>query len=271
MPVLRMKAKFALVGDSGVGKTSLIRRFVLDEYDDKYLHTVGTKVTKVKLTIPHGGDTEVDMDISIFDIMGQKEFRDMVKDTYFHDMQGLLAVCDVTNRQTLDDLQDWIATALESGGDAPVTILVNKHDLRDKAAFGDEELAKAAKTWNAAFVYTSAMTGENVDDAFNALAVEVVNNAMRLVKAREVSADLDDRILLALSQRGFLGLTKNELFQKFRGISFDDMKATLDRLERQQLLQLSWRGGSDFTALITPKGMTQVRGKESQDPRLSSV
>src|SRR3989304_2896534 len=118
MPVLRMKAKFAIVGNSGVGKTSLIRRFVLDEYDDKYLHTVGTKVTKVKLTIPHGAGTEVDMDVSIFDIMGQKGFRDMVKDTYFHDMQGLLAVCDVTNRQSLDDLQDWIATALESGGGA---------------------------------------------------------------------------------------------------------------------------------------------------------
>jgi len=160
MPVLRMKAKFALVGDSGVGKTSLIRRFVLDEYDDKYLHTLGTKVTKVKLTIPHGGDTEVDMDISIFDIMGQKEFRDMVKDTYFHDMQGLLAVCDVTNRQTLDDLQDWIATALESGGDAPVTILVNKHDLRDKAAYGDEELAKAAKTWSRLRVHERDDGGE---------------------------------------------------------------------------------------------------------------
>jgi len=271
MTVLRMKAKFAIVGDSGVGKTSLIRRFVLDEYDDKYLHTVGTKVTKVKLTIPHGADTEVDMDVSIFDIMGQKGFRDMVKDTYFHDMQGLLAVCDVTNRQSLDDLQDWIATALESGGDAPVYILANKQDLLDKAAFGDEALTKAAQPWSAPFAYTSARTGENVDDTFNALAIEAANNAMRLVKAREVSVDLDDRLLQALAQRGFLGFTKNELFQKFRGINYEDLKTTLDRLERQQLLQLSWRGASDFTALITPKGMTQVRGNHSEDTRLSSV
>src|SRR3972149_5806406 len=101
MPTVhRMKTKIALLGESGVGKTSLVRRFVLDEFDDKYLHTVGTKVTKIKLTIPHGVDTEIDMDVSIFDIMGQKGFRDMVKDTYFHDMQGLLAVCDVTNRQS---------------------------------------------------------------------------------------------------------------------------------------------------------------------------
>jgi small GTP-binding protein len=271
MSVLRMKAKFAIVGDSGVGKTSLIRRFVLDEYDDKYLHTVGTKVTKIKLTIPHGADTEVDMDVSIFDIMGQKGFRDMVKDTYFHDMQGLLAVCDLTNRQSLDDLQDWIATALESGGDAPVYILANKRDLSDELAFGEDALAKIAQPWNAPFVYTSAKTGENVDDAFNALAIEVVNNAMRLIKAREVVVGLDERILQALLQRGFLGLTKSEMFQKFRGINYDDLKSTLDRLERDQLIQLSLRGAADFTVLITPKGMTEVRGKESEDTRLSSV
>lgn len=270
MPILRMKAKFALVGDSGVGKTSLIRRFVLNEYDDKYIHTVGTKVTKVKLSIPHGVDTEVDMDISVFDIMGQKGFRDMVKDTFFHDLQGLLAVCDVTNRQSLEDLQDWIATALESGGDAPVYILANKHDL-DKAAYGDQALAKIGHPWNAPFVYTSAKTGENVDDAFNALAIDAVNHAMRQVKTREISTDIDHRLLEALSLRGFLGLSKEDLFQRFRGLPYDDLKKALERLERQLLLQISWRGTSDFTVLITPKGLTQLKGKESEDPAVRSA
>jgi small GTP-binding protein len=272
MTVLRMKAKVAIVGDSGVGKTSLIRRFVLDEYDDKYIHTVGTKVTKVKLTIPHGVDTEVDMDMSIFDIMGQKGFRDMVKDTYFHDMQGLLAVCDLTNRQTLDVLQDWIATALESGGDAPVYILVNKDDLRDKAQFGDEAISKVARPWNAPYVFTSAKSGASVDDAFNALAIEIVTNAMRTVKARAVSTDIDDRILQALALRGFLGLTKNDLFQRFKGIQYDELKAALDRLERQILIQMNWRGPAEFTVLITPKGLSSVKDKESPDTGgLSSV
>ncbi len=265
MPVLRMKAKLAMVGDSGVGKTSLIRRFVLDEYDDKYIHTVGTKVSKIKLSIPHGPDTEVDMDLSIFDIMGQKGFRDMVKDTFFHDMQGLFAVSDVTNRQTLDDLQDWIATALESGGDAPIYILVNKKDLSEKAAYDDQILSKAAQPWNAPFLYTSAKTGENVEDAFNALANDIVNNAMRVVKSRSVSTDIEDRILEALSLRGFLGLSRNDFLQRFRGLSYDELKAVLDRLERQIFIQINWRGSADFTVLITPKGLAQVKGKERQD------
>src|SRR2546428_5792857 len=125
----KMKAKIALVGESGVGKTSLIRRFVVDEFDDKYIHTVGTKVTKIQLTIPHGVDTEVDMDMAVFDVMGQKGFRDMVKETFFLDAQGVLAVCDVTNRASLQAPQDWIATALGLAGERPAYILVDTNAL----------------------------------------------------------------------------------------------------------------------------------------------
>src|SRR3989304_4469007 len=101
-------------------------------------------------------------------------------------------------------------------GARPAYILANKQDLLDKAAFGDEALTKAAQPWSAPFAYTSARTGENVDDTFNALAIEAVNNAMRLPQGRGGPVDLDDRLLQALAQRGFLGFTKNELFQKFR-------------------------------------------------------
>src|SRR3989337_2736393 len=149
----KMKAKIALVGDAGVGKTSLIRRFVLDEFSDEYLHTLGTKVTKIQLTIPHGVETEILIDMAIFDMMGQKGFKDLVKDTFFFDVQGVLAVCDLTNRASLDSLSDWIATALEVGGECPVYILVNKNDLAGKAQFGEEAVTKAAETWEAPFGY----------------------------------------------------------------------------------------------------------------------
>ena len=261
---LKMKAKIALVGESGVGKTSLIRRFVTDEFDDKYLHTVGTKVTKLQLTIPHGVDTEVDMDVAIFDVMGQKGFRDMVRETFFLDAQGILAVCDVTNRASLDALQDWIATALEIAGDAHVYILVNKNDMAAKAEFGEEAVTRAAKPWDAPFVYTSAKTGEAVDDAFNALAIEIVNTAMRTIQARSVGMDLENRILEALALRGFLGLTKNDLFARFRGLAYDDLRATIERLERAAYVQVNWKGPADFSLLITPKGLAAVRNRDGE-------
>src|SRR5256886_6502342 len=89
--VRRMKTKLVLMGEGGVGKTSLVRRFVLNEYQDAYLHTVGTRVNKIELTIPHGADTEVQMDMAIFDIMGQKGFRDLVRETYYHGAGALMA------------------------------------------------------------------------------------------------------------------------------------------------------------------------------------
>src|SRR4030067_409698 len=174
----RMKAKVALVGESSVGKTSLIRRFVKDEYDDKYLHTVGTKVSKIELEVPFGADTTVEVDLSIFDIMGQKGFKDMVKETFFHGCQGLLAVCDVTRRETLNAVHDWMATATGVAGDVPAFLLVNKMDLAPRSrVFPDSEVEKGARTWEMPIAYTAAKTRDGVDDAFKSLAVSTLEGA----------------------------------------------------------------------------------------------
>src|SRR3989442_7561439 len=109
MEVKRMKVKVCLVGEAAVGKTSLIRRFVLDNFDDKYIQTLGTKVSKKELTssVPEGAG-ELKIDMTIWDIMGQKGFRELLKEAYFYGARGILAVRDVTRPKTLDDLDDWI-------------------------------------------------------------------------------------------------------------------------------------------------------------------
>src|SRR6058998_257115 len=101
----RMKIKVCLVGEAAVGKTSLIRRFVLDDFDDKYIQTLGTKVSKKELSLPGpAGDGKLKVDMTIWDIMGQKGFRELLKEAYFYGAKGIFAVCDVTRRVTLDDL-----------------------------------------------------------------------------------------------------------------------------------------------------------------------
>src|SRR6266545_3662835 len=111
--VRRMKTKLTLLGEGGVGKTSLIRRFVLNEYQETYLHTVGTRVSKIELAVPYGADVEVQMDLSIFDIMGQRGFKDLVRETYFHGTQALMAVSDITREDSLYALNEWIPLAIE--------------------------------------------------------------------------------------------------------------------------------------------------------------
>src|SRR5437773_3673660 len=252
--VKRMKSKVALVGESSVGKTSLIRRFVRDEYDDKYLHTVGTKVSKVEITVPYGPATEVEVDLAIFDIMGQQGFKDMVKETFFYGCQGLLAVCDVTRAETLDAVHDWMSTATGVAGDVPAILMVNKMDLAKSRAFLDEAVEKVARTWEMPVAFTSAKTGAGVDDAFNSLAISIVDIAMQGVEARKVDQGLRQRILLAVARKGTLGMSKNEFFSTIEGISYNDLEKELTRLEREALVQINWRGPADFTVLITPLG-----------------
>ncbi|HYM39279.1 MAG TPA: Rab family GTPase [Thermoplasmata archaeon] len=256
MPTIRqMKTKLVLMGEGGVGKTSLIRRFVLNEYQDTYMHTIGTKVSKIELTVPHGADVEVRMDMSIFDIMGQHGFRDLIRETYFHGAQALMAVCDLTRMDSLAALTSWIPSGLEISGDVPIYIIVNKKDLIDRRAFSDEDVQKTADSFAAPWVMTSAKSGEFVDDAFNALAVEIVERAMRTEQARAVEHGLRDKILLLLAKRGTLGLKKAQFFEILRGVDFDELQREMAALERDGLIVIAWHGPGDFTATITNRGV----------------
>ncbi len=161
-----------------MGKTSLIRRFVHDEFDDRYIMTLGAKVSKKELVVKgKEGDTS-HVDMMIWDIMGQTELSDPMKGAFFTGVRkasfngtnGILAVCDVTRRTTLYELREWVAAVLEVTGDIPVHFLANKVDLKDQISLEDEELRRVAENYNSLYDYTSAKTGENVPMAFQRLA-----------------------------------------------------------------------------------------------------
>src|SRR5207253_9041671 len=128
----KMEVKICLVGEGAVGKTCLIRRFIQDQFDDRYISTLGAKVSKkeIKIDGPTGGS---DIDMTIWDIMGEKGFRELLKAAYFHGAQGGLAVCDVTRRQTLDDLADRGAAGVKVTGHLPTEVLRDKADLQDES------------------------------------------------------------------------------------------------------------------------------------------
>src|SRR5438552_9604482 len=104
----RIKTKVCLVGEAAVGKTSLIRRFVQDDFDDRYITTLGAKVSKREIVFDMPDRKQIQMDITIWDIMGEKGFRDLLKEAFFYGAKGVLAVADLTRRRTLDELDDWI-------------------------------------------------------------------------------------------------------------------------------------------------------------------
>lgn len=182
----KMKMKICLIGEGAVGKTSLIRRFVLDDFDDKYLQTLGTKVSKREIEVPaNGNEAAIKVDMTIWDIMGQKGFRELLKDAYFYGARGIIAVCDVTRKATLEELDDWIEGVYSVSGRVPIQFLANKADLEDKIAMNDKDLEQATKAYDSEYYFTSAKSGVNVETAFRNLALKVGKEEFNKEKKRE--------------------------------------------------------------------------------------
>ena len=180
---IRMKTKICLVGEGAVGKTCLIRRFIHDDFDDKYISTLGAKVSKKEVFVPGTNTDEVRVDMTVWDIMGEKGFRELLKEAYFHGAQGILAVCDITRKHTLTELNDWIAAVNKVTGPIPVLFMANKADLAESAQVTEEELKKFTGTHKAPWALTSAKTGQNVESSFRTLAELITRREM----ARQVA------------------------------------------------------------------------------------
>jgi small GTP-binding protein len=162
-----MKAKICLVGEAAVGKTSLIRRYVLDVFEDLYIATLGAKVTKKGVLLPGQDDgSDLKVNLMIWDIMGEKGFRELLKEAYFHGAQGILAVCDVTRKDTLFELKNWIDAVTKVTGEVPVRFVANKTDLKSEAQFGEEEVRELSEGIGSSYLMTSARTGDGVEHTF---------------------------------------------------------------------------------------------------------
>ncbi len=163
--VSEIKRKIVLIGDWGVGKTSLIKKYVFDQFDDDYITTLGTKVTKKRIKYKISEEKIIDMNLMIWDVMGQRDFK-KIQLMSFKNANGALIVCDVTRTETLESLGTWRSDLYEVTGEIPIIILANKSDLKNEVKFTFDDLSEVAGKLNLPFYFTSAKTGENVNNAF---------------------------------------------------------------------------------------------------------
>jgi small GTP-binding protein len=172
METRQLKRKVLLLGDGAVGKTSLIRKFVTDKFDDKYISTIGTKVTKKEMRMKTSGE-EALLILMIWDILGQKGYKS-VQSTSYKGGEGAMMVCDLTRKETLDSLKEyWIPELQKVVGEIPMIFVGNKSDLLEERQISEEELGAVAEDFNATYFMSSAKTGENVEDMFGKLGDEV--------------------------------------------------------------------------------------------------
>ncbi len=166
MPSGKYIIKLCLLGDGAVGKTSLVRRYVYDVFDDKYLMSFGTKVSKKTVNT---GDAEID--IMIWDILGQKT-QEALHAAYYRGAAGALAVCDFTRPDTMKNLNSWLDSFRSVAGNMPVIILGNKADLEKK--FTLSELEAVGSSFGCMVLETSAKTGLNVEIAFSEMGKKLM-------------------------------------------------------------------------------------------------
>ena len=168
--------KVCLLGDPAVGKTSLIQRYVLNEFSDDYLPTIGTKVTKrtLNLEFEPKRPQNVNFSMLIFDILGQMKFQNMHR-PYLQGSEGALIVCDLTREETISSLSGWYKRLTDVVGEVPVIFLGNKIDLVDKDHPNKELLHCYAAEKGAVCLYTSARENNNVERAFEMLAKSILN------------------------------------------------------------------------------------------------
>ena len=131
------KRKICLIGDGGVGKTSLIRKYVLDQFDDSYLETLGTKASKKRIKYKINEDYIIDLNLVIWDIMGQREFRNIQVMAY-KGANAALIVCDVTRKETLYNIAFWQMDLYRVTREIPIIILANKYDCQDQIQITEE-------------------------------------------------------------------------------------------------------------------------------------
>ena len=157
------------LGESNVGKTSIIKRFSDNKFSLDYFNTVGVDYVNKKITI----DSR-DINIRVWDTAGQEKFRSIAK-AYYQRADGIFIVFDVTSRESFIQNKYWINSIAKTGnGHSKIVLIGNKCDL--ERAVSDDEAQVFAYENNIKYFSTSAKDGTNINEAFEFLAKEALIN-----------------------------------------------------------------------------------------------
>ena len=162
--------KVVLIGDSGVGKTNILSRYVLDDFTIETKLTVGVEFGS---KIVKSGNSSIK--IQIWDTAGQERYKSITS-AYYRGAHGALVVYDITSEKTFESVERWISDLKNNGDPKMISMIIgNKSDKEgDRVIQKSDGEAKAQRN-NAAFMETSALTSENVEKAFEEVIHKIYN------------------------------------------------------------------------------------------------
>ena len=174
--------KLIIVGDSNVGKTNIMSKYIHNKFNYTSKATIGVEFGTKIVTIDNKK-----IKAQIWDTAGQERYKSITS-AYYKGAKGALIVYDITNKSTFESVDKWVQD-LNSYGDKNLTLLLvgNKSDLEDKRQIVKEDGEEKAKSFNLGFIETSACSGDNIDQAFDIMLKEVL-------KKYVVENDINDEL-----------------------------------------------------------------------------
>ena len=168
---LDFQYKYLFLGDTSVGKTSLLIRYSDNTFDSESLPTLGVDVRYKYVTLE---DKKIRLDM--WDSAGQERFKNITKN-YLNGANGIIFVCDITSKNSFEVLKSWLNNAKELAAPETEMIIVgNKIDLNASRQVSFELLKEFGKKHNIEAFETSAKTGEGVEEIFSALTRKLFQN-----------------------------------------------------------------------------------------------
>jgi small GTP-binding protein len=157
--------KVCVIGEAATGKTSLIKRFVFDRFSDSYIATIGSKTSAKNMHFSKD-ETDYELKLQIWDIIGLRSFAKLQTHAY-QGANAAFIVTDAPRKGTLHTFKLWLLALYKNTGEIPVILIVNKNDLEHD--FDRAEIEEEIRGYGIPYLFTSAKTGENVEEAFEKL------------------------------------------------------------------------------------------------------
>lgn len=162
--------KICLLGNFAVGKTSLVRRFVYNLFEEKYISTIGVTISRKQVLIK-----QAMINMVIWDLAGNDEFNGK-HTSYLQGAAGAILVCDLTRPDTFEIIDFYREKMNSISPGAKLSIIGNKLDAVTSLENLEPNLALLAKASNAPYFLTSAKAGTNVEEVFRTLANQLIEN-----------------------------------------------------------------------------------------------
>ena len=184
--------KVVLIGDTSVGKTNILSKYLSNEFDPDSKATVGVEFGTRDFKIENNT-----VKVQIWDTAGQERYRS-ITNAYYKGAKGSLLVYDITNPKTFENVDKWLSDLKTNAEEKISVVLVgNKTDLEAERKIRIEQGKEKAELFKLAFIETSALNGNNIEKAFNELISDVYKNHHELfekqakVEITEKAIDLE--------------------------------------------------------------------------------